>query len=443
MQTAFKFLPNSSSSGDDTMKIIEQSGEEYARASVMTLFPSILIMVLLGVSCLPVWTVCGCCENCCCKKRKEHEGVRLPCGIWIIWLEVFVSLIIMIIAAQFSFKQFSDGVSQSVCDVDGSLGAIANWFTSLATVVETLGTDISGFVGEGKTAVFKSVDSLEPTIDSIDTTLSSVLKEVMASTATITAAFAEYDLESDIDLQIGELNKQLKNLNNEDANYKSIIQDSKKQVEELVGNMQTQIQQFPASITPMLKNASTGISDMRRDLFNTGSIDLDAIPVLLDNGLKQATLLDAVAAGTESIQTLVVLIYTPVFIALPALFIGGMVIIAAFVKCRENKAAATFGLCCSKCGCFLIWMGLFFTLGTSLIFLTMSQVYNDSCSVFADPIYVIDNAKKNNPQMFAQLTAAVPKNDFTQNFNDEVVIATIKQCLAGSSYRLVCKQAEW
>lgn len=416
------------------MKVIQQSGEEYARASVMTLFPSILIMVLLGVSCLPVWAVCGCCENCCCKKRKEHEGVCLPCVIWIIWLVVFVLLIILIIAAQFSFKQFSEGVSQSVCDVDGSLGAISNWFTSLATVVETLGTEISGFVGDGKTAVFKSVDSLEPTIDSINTTLSSVLKEVMGSTAIITAAFAEFELENDIDLQIGELNKQLKNLNNGDANYKSIIQDSKKQVGGIVSDMQTQIQQFPASITTMLKNASTSVSDMRRDLFNTGSINLDAIPVLLDNGLKQATLLDAVAAGTESIQTLVVLIYTPVFIALPALFIGGMAIIAAFVKCRENKAAATFGLCCSKCGCFLIWMGLFVTLGTSLIFLTMTQVYNDSCSVFADPIYVIDHAKKNNPQMFAQLTAAIPKNNFTQNFNDEVAIATVKQCLAGSSY---------
>ena len=193
----------------------------------------------------------------------------------------------------------------------------------------------------------------------------------------------------------------------------------------------------------MLKNASTSVSDMRRDLFNTGSIDLDAIPVLLDNGLKQATLLDAVAAGTESIQKLVVLIYTPVFIALPALFIGGMVIIAAFVKCRENKAAATCGLCCSKCGCFLIWMGLFVTLGTSLIFLTMTQVYNDSCSVFADPIYVINHAKKNNPQMFAQLTDRIPNTSFTQNFNEEVAIATIKQCLAGSSYRSVCKQTEW
>merc|ERR1711959_537547 len=147
-------------------------------------------------------------------------------------------------------------------------------------------------------------------------------------------------------------------------------------------------------ITLMLKNASTSVSDIRRDLFNTGSIDLEPIPVLLDNGLKKATLLDAVAAGTSSIQTLVVLIYTPIFIALPALLTGGLVIILAFVKCRTNKAAATFGLCCSKCGCFLIWMGLFVTLFFSLIFLTFSQVYNDSCSVFADPIYVINHAKK-------------------------------------------------
>jgi len=412
LQTAFKFLPNSSSSGD-TMTIIQESGEEYANASLMTLLPSILIMVLLGLSCLPVWSVCGCCENCCCKKRKEHEGACLPCVIWIIWLAAFVFLIILIIAAQFSFKQFSEGVSQSVCDVDGSLGAIAKWFTSLATVVETLGTDISGFVGEGKTAVFKSVDSLEPTIDSVNTTLTSVLNNVLGSTAVITAAFAEYELESDIDLKIGELNKQLKNLNNKDGggggDYKSIIKDSKKQVDELVTGMQTQIAQFPAMITPMLKNASTSVSDIRRELFNTGSVDLEPIPVLLDNGLKKATLIDAVAAGTDAIQTLVVLIYTPVFIALPALFIGGLAIIGAFVKCRTNKAAATFGLCCSKCGCFLIWMGLFVTLFTSLAFLTSTMVYNDSCSVFADPIYVINYAKKSDPALFAQLTSQIPK----------------------------------
>jgi len=337
----------------------------------------------------------------------------LPCVIWIIWLAAFVFLIILIIAAQFSFKQFSEGVSQSVCDVDGSLGAIAKWFTSLATVVETLGTDISGFVGEGKTAVFKSVDSLEPTIDSVNTTLTSVLNNVLGSTAVITAAFAEYELESDIDLKIGELNKQLKNLNNKDGggggDYKSIIKDSKKQVDELVTGMQTQIAQFPAMITPMLKNASTSVSDIRRELFNTGSVDLEPIPVLLDNGLKKATLIDAVAAGTDAIQTLVVLIYTPVFIALPALFIGGLAIIGAFVKCRTNKAAATFGLCCSKCGCFLIWMGLFVTLFTSLAFLTSTMVYNDSCSVFADPIYVINYAKKSDPALFAQLTSQIPK----------------------------------
>lgn len=436
LQTAFKFLPNSSSGGD-TMKIIEQSGEEYARASIMTLFPSILIMVLLGVSCLPVWTACGCCEKCCCKKRKEHESACLPCLIWIIWLAVFVFLIILIIVAQFFFKQFSEGVSQSVCDVDGSLGAISDWFTSLASVVENLGDDISGFVGEGRTAVFKSVDSLGPTIDSVNTTLSTVLNNVLGSTAAITAAFAEYDLESDIDLQISELNKQLKNLNNQGAggDYKSIIKDSKKQVDELVTNMQTQIEQFPASITPMLKNASTSVNDMRRNLFNTGSIDLDPIPVLLDEGLKKATLIEAVSAGTSAIQTLVVLIYTPVFIALPALFIGSLAIIAAFVKCRTNKAAACFGLCCSKCGCFLIWMGLFVTLGTSIIFLTLTQVYNDSCSVLADPIYVINHAKESDPRLFSQLTAQIPKNNFTQNFNDEVAIATLKQCLAGSSYR--------
>jgi hypothetical protein len=226
----------------------------------------------------------------------------------------------------------------------------------------------------------------------------------MASTAVITAAFAEYDLQSDIDLQIGELNKQLKNLNNQDesggGDYKSIVKDSKKQVDELVTNMQTQIQQFPSSITPMLKNFSTSVSDMRRDLFNTGSIDQDPIPVLLDDGLKGATLIEAVSAGTGALQTLVVLIYTPLFIALPALLIGGLAIIAAFVKCRTNKSAAGFGLCCSKCGCFLIWMGLFVTLGTSLIFLTLSQVYNDSCSVLADPMYVINHAKQNDPGLF-------------------------------------------
>jgi len=437
LKTATNFLPNSSST-ESTDKILEEKGQEYANASIMTLLPSILIMILLGVSCVPVWSIFGCCENCCCKKRKYHESACLPCIIWAIWLAVFVVLIILIVAAQFFFKQFSDGVTQSVCDVDGSLGAVSEWFISLEKTVQGLGTEISGFVGEGKTTIFKSVDSLNPTIDSVNTTLSTVVNNVLASTAAITAAFAEYDLSSDIDLKIGELNEQLKKFNNQneggDTDYKSLIKDSKKQVGELVTDIQTQIEEFPASITPMLNNASTTVIGIRRELFNTGSIDLPAIPVLLDDGLQGATLIESVAAGTSALQTMVVLIYIPIFIAAPALLIGGMAIIAAFLKCRDNKAAAGFGLCCSKCGCFLLWMGLFATLGTSILFLVLSQVYNDSCAVFSDPVYVINSAQKNDQRLFTQLTAQIPKTNFTQNFNEEVAIATVKQCLAGSSY---------
>ena len=407
--------------------------------STSTILPSILLLVLLGITCLPVWIMCGCCEDCWCKKRKHHETVVLPCVIWAIWLAVFVVLVIVIAAAQNSFKAFSESAAQSVCDVDGSLGAVANWFDDLSSDVDGLSTKISGYLDEGKTAVYKTVDSLEPTIDGVNKTLSTVLKNVAASTMAITTAFADYDLNGDISLKVGELDKQMENLNQEGGDYKSIINDSKTQVDKLVSGVQETIKEFPTSINKMLQNASGTISNYRRDIFSTGSVNVPAIPVLLDNGLKDATVIDAVSTGTDALQKLVLIMYIPIFISAPVLLIGGLVVIAVFVFCRQSKGMTCFGLCGSKCGCALLWLGLFAILGTSLLFLVLAQVYNDSCAVMSDPVYVIDYAQENDQAMFQQLVNSFPETNFTDKFDVATAVAAAKQCLAGSSYRSVTR----
>jgi len=350
-------------------------------------------------------------------------------------LAVFVVLVIVIAAAQNSFKTFSESTADSVCDIDGSLGAVSTWFDDLSSDVDGLSTKISGYLEEGRTAVFKTVDSLEPTIDGVNKTLATVLKNVAVSTTAITTAFADYDLNGDISLKVGELDKQMDNLNKNGGDYKSIIKDSKAQVDTLVNDVQGTIKEFPSRINTMLQNASATVSNYRRDMFTTGQVSVPAIPVLLDNGLKDATVIDAVSTVTDVLQKLVLIMYIPIFISAPVLLIGGIVVIAVFVFCRQSKGMTCFGLCGSKCGCVLLWLGLFAILGTSFLFLVLSQVYNDTCAIMSDPVYVINFAQKNDQAMFQQLVDSFPKTNFTQDFDVETAVATAKQCLAGSSYR--------
>jgi len=106
----------------------------------------------------------------------------------------------------------------------------------------------------------------------------------------------------------------------------------------------------------------------------------------------------------------------------------------ALMSCKHNKCMAGLALCGSKCGCALLWLGLIDVLLTSLVFLLLSQVYNDSCSVMSAPDYAIDYVTKNNPSLLKELSGRVPKSNFTSGFTDKVAADTVKQCLAGSSW---------
>lgn len=420
--------------GSNAEEVFQETGEEYAFASIMTFVPSILLLTILYISCLPVWIIFGCLENCWYKKRKEPKTLVLPCVLWGIWLLVFVVLAIVIGVAQLSFKKFSDGVAGSVCDIDGSLGAVSDWFIDLAWDIQALSLKVSGFLEEGRNDIFDTVKSLTTNIDTVDDTLSLVLKNINLSSAAITVAFSDYGLDEEISLPVDQLQKQYEEFSNKNKDFQDMIKDAEGTVDKTVDEMKAQIQTFPDSLNRELQNASRSISKMRRDLFAKGDISFPGVPVLMDEGLQDATLVQAVAKATNALQTLVVLMYIPVFIAAPVLLCGGIAVILVFMSCRENKTLTCCACCASKCGCALLWLGLTVTLWLSIVFLLLGQAYTDTCSIVAAPEFVIDYAASNDAGLFDSLTTNLPKSNIS-DFKVDNIIQTAKQCLSGSAYR--------
>jgi len=100
-----------------------------------------------------------------------------------------------------------------------------------------------------------------------------------------------------------------------------------------------------------------------------------------------------------------------------------------FCFCRDNKCYMG-ALCGSKFGCCLLHVGLFFILILSIPFLGFALVYSDICVIGNDPVVPLEHFQTQTG-LPSSITIMLPENNFTQNMD---ILATAKQCFAGSGY---------
>ena len=348
----------------------------------------------------------------------------VPCLYWIIWVVSVVVLAAVVIAAQTSFQRFSNGISQTVCDVDGSMGETANYVDGISSKVDGLATEIGTIIDEGQDDVTSTINQLQSTITTASKSLSDVLGNIMNATDIIVASFKDYDI--DFTIPGFDNLKQQANLDSQ-VNF----DDIKSQLANAVTTAKGAATELPKAFTYTLKNISYSIRMTRQDTFSSGQVNVPDIPVLFPGGLQQATLIEATGQGTGALQQLVLLMYIPVFLCAPPLLLGGALIMAFFCFCRDNKCYKG-AVCGSKFGCCLLYVGLFFILILSMPFLGLALVYNDTCVIGNDPVVALDYFQKQGS--LTSLTSMIPENNFTAGMD---VLATATQCFAGSGYRSV------
>lgn len=395
---------------------------KYFQENSSTFAPSFLLFVILLIAILPMWIMCGCCEGCWFKRcRQDHASKVVPCIYWIIWLVSVVVLAAVVISAQTAFQRFSTGISGSVCDVDGSMGKVADWIVDISNNVDGLTKEIGTIIDEGQGDVTRTIDDLQATINTSSSSLSSVLDNIVKAVDVIKANFTEYNIQFEIP---GFENlKQQSNLDSQ-VNFDGI----KFQLGDYVTQAKDIATTVPRIFAEQLRNMSASVRVTREKTFSSGDITLPAIPYLFPNGLEQATLKEASQKGTGAVQQLVLLMYIPIFLCAPPLLIGGVLIMAFFCFCHENKCYKG-ALCGSKFGCCLLHVGLFFILILSIPFLALTLLYNDTCLIGKDPVVPLRYFEKQGS--LSGITNMLQDNNFTKNMD---ILETAEQCLAGSAY---------
>jgi len=76
--------------GSSSIATVAPKVSKYFNAATYIIVTSILLTILLDLSCLPVCIIFGCLENCWYKKRKIPEKLLKPCIVWGVWLFIFV-----------------------------------------------------------------------------------------------------------------------------------------------------------------------------------------------------------------------------------------------------------------------------------------------------------------------------------------------------------------
>jgi len=422
MDLVVKFTKGTTTAGD-----FQDTLTNYGQQHTSIFVPSFLLFAVLAIALLPVWAMCGCCESCWfkkCRRGKDDDGMFGPFIYWIIWLVSVVVLAAVVISAQVSFQRFSNGVSQTVCDVDGSMGEIADWVDGLSSKVGKLTTQIGGIIDEGQGDVTRTIDDLQITVNKASTSLSNVLDNVVGSTDAIKTAFKNYSIEFTIP-GFDNLRQQA-NLNSH-VNFGTI----KSQMGDVVDKAKVVATDIPRTITYQLGNISNLIRVQRNSFFRSGVIFFPSIPVLFPDALLHATVIDTTEQVKSAVQKLVLLIYIPIFICAPPLLISGVLIFLFFCQCRDtHKCCAKFALCGSKCGCCLLHCGLFFILILSVLFLALAQFYSEICVTGEDPIITLKYLDANGMN---SISSFIPKNNFT-DLNQKAIMDMADQCLDGSGY---------
>jgi len=80
----------------------------------------------------------------------------------------------------------------------------------------------------------------------------------------------------------------------------------------------------------------------------------------------------------------------------------------------------------------MLYGGLFVILILSIVFLALTQVYNDTCMIADDPVATLEYAQKQKG-VLTQLLKNLPEGNFT-DFDVPQIMGVAEQCFAGSAY---------
>merc|ERR1719409_1700700 len=420
--------------GNPSMDTVTPKVSEYFNATTYVIIPSILLIFLLDLSCLPIWIIFGCLENCWYKKRKIPEKLLKPCIVWGIWLGIFFLCILFTLTTGPSLDQFTKGLSGSVCDAAGSMGELAKWLLSLSSIAVDLVKNMVAVLDQGKDNIVGTFTKLSDNIESVGDTLSLVLSNTKASADRITAAFESYGLDGTITLPIAELEKQSAELSGQNGVFTSSIGHANKSLDVMIDHLKAAAEVFPIFLNATLSSVASEVIKTRDETFgDKGNINMGAVPMVLESGIENGNMLDLMTQLMAGLHSLNGLLTFPLAMYMIFLLPAGLGVMAAFRFCKGNKAAARCSLCCSKCGCVTLWWGVSVALWYSVFALLISQFYFDTCSVITNPNAAIDYFRVNDPNAFASFAAPSTNNSLLHITPDNIV-DSVKQCLSGSAY---------